>query len=258
MSPEAERIECSVASSAAGADGPPAGAFRMEHEGRFLAVADAIGIRAQTTGAAHRALQSFFEPLLRMVPESVEALRNAIHTAFDSANAVIATGEETHGIATAPDAVALAALGFFGTEVVIAHVGNVRCYRARAGSIAQLTRDHSAVAELRGGEIGDIAERTFDPFHTHHRNLLTRALGMGTPTPEVSTRSARRGDRFLLCTANVWSEVSEAQLQVALDQARSPEDACRLLRCHIGTRSGYVIVAADVGDRSETTRGGEG
>ena len=64
-------------------------------------------------------------------------------------------------------------LYFMPGHAMLAHVGDSRCYQIRDGSITQLTRDHSLVAELvRKGEI------TPEQAKIHpYRNIITRALG---------------------------------------------------------------------------------
>jgi protein phosphatase len=96
-----------------------------------------------------------------------------------------------------------------GDEVSLAHVGDSRAYRMRDGELAQLTRDHSLVAELeRSGQItAEAAE------HHPQRSIITRALG---PEPDVEvdtyTLAGREGDVFLICSDGLTSMISDDEV----------------------------------------------
>src|SRR5688572_32589382 len=82
-------------------------------------------------------------------------------------------------------------------KISIAHVGDSRAYRLRDGEIAQLTDDHSLVAELeRHGKI-TAAEARVHP----QRSMILRALGIGEEV-EVDRYcfEAKAGDVYLLCS----------------------------------------------------------
>jgi PPM family protein phosphatase len=100
-----------------------------------------------------------------------------------------------------------------GDTVVVAHVGDSRCYLLRDGDLIRLTRDHSLVGELvaRG-------KLTEEQAESHpQRSVITRALG---PEPDVlvdvEAYPARAGDLFLLCSDGLTSMVHEPQLKELL------------------------------------------
>jgi PPM family protein phosphatase len=82
-------------------------------------------------------------------------------------------------------------------DVAIAHVGDSRLYRLRAGELERLTEDHTLVAELqRQGKI------TSEEAGRHpQRSIITRALG-AEPDIKVDhhTWPARDGDVYLICS----------------------------------------------------------
>jgi protein phosphatase len=109
-----------------------------------------------------------------------------------------------------------------GDEVSLAHVGDSRAYRMRAGELEQLTRDHSLVAELeRSGQITPEAAE-----HHPQRSIITRALG---PEPDVDvdtyTLTGREGDLFLICSDGLTSMVSDDELGSILRSAGSLDEA---------------------------------
>lgn len=79
----------------------------------------------------------------------------------------------------------------------IAHVGDSRVYRWRAGRLDCLTRDHSWVQEqVDAGRVPEAEARTHP-----RRHLLTRALTGGpSPVTDIGLVPLAPGDRLLLCT----------------------------------------------------------
>jgi PPM family protein phosphatase len=125
-------------------------------------------------------------------------------------------------------------------EIAIAHVGDSRAYRLRAGELVRLTDDHSLVDELmRQGKI--TPEEAVD--HPQ-RSVITRALGP-EPSVEVDTRSysARSGDVYLLCSDGLTTMLPEERL-------------AELMRSHPRLRDlGEALIAAanEAGGRDNIT-----
>jgi len=105
-------------------------------------------------------------------------------------------------------------------RAVIGHVGDSRVYLLRAGKLAQLTIDHSLLAQLiaSGAHV--------DPETFQWRHVVTRALGQ-SGEPDVQIDQARSGDVYLLCSDGLSEVLSEAAIAVLLEQ--SAERACRAL-----------------------------
>jgi serine/threonine protein phosphatase PrpC len=101
-------------------------------------------------------------------------------------------------------------------RVVVAHVGDSRCYMFRAGELRRLTEDHSLVEELR--RQGKLTEE--QAAEHPQRSIITRALGP-EPTVEVDTFRcpARAGDVLLLCSDGLTSMVSEERIAEILATA---------------------------------------
>src|SRR5262249_12651728 len=112
------------------------------------------------------------------------------------------------------------ALHIVDDHAVIAHVGDSRVYRLTAGVLAQLTIDHSLVAQMQAS--GMKLDAGFQ-----WRHVVTRALGTPTGEPEVQRMVIRSGDVFLLCSDGL-SEVLEPDRIAAL-LSQPAEAACRAL-----------------------------
>lgn len=111
-------------------------------------------------------------------------------------------------------------------RMVIAHVGDSRCYRFRDGALQLLTADHSIVGELlRTGTLSE-AEAEVHP----HRNVLTRALGTA-PHVEVDVlqEALRPGDRVLLCTDGLTSVLGDDEVALRLALSEPPESVTKRL-----------------------------
>ncbi|HTE61898.1 MAG TPA: Stp1/IreP family PP2C-type Ser/Thr phosphatase, partial [Solirubrobacteraceae bacterium] len=144
-----------------------------------------------------------------------------------------------------------------GDSVVVAHVGDSRCYLLRDGDLIRLTRDHSLVGELvaRG-------KLTEEQAESHpQRSVITRALG-AYPEVEVDTEvfPARDGDVFLLCSDGLTGMVHEPELKALLgDRERSLEQVGRTLIAaanEAGGRDNITVILFRLED-VEDRRGGE-
>lgn len=110
--------------------------------------------------------------------------------------------------------------------VHLAHVGDSRCYRMRAGRLEQLTQDHTLandVLELRPDLSEDEAARL-------PRNVITRAIGM-TENVRVSVRTLdlAPGDRFVLCSDGLTDALGDDEIAEILATTPSVREHVREL-----------------------------
>ncbi len=108
-------------------------------------------------------------------------------------------------------------------QVIIAHMGDSRAYRLRAGRLKQLTKDHSLVQLLVSS--GDI---TPEEAATHPaRGRLTRNIGMdGEPLPQTRLLKLKSEDLVLLCTDGLTGMLSDQQIQSILNESAPLESQC--------------------------------
>ncbi|NLT05291.1 MAG: Stp1/IreP family PP2C-type Ser/Thr phosphatase [Solirubrobacterales bacterium] len=145
-----------------------------------------------------------------------------------------------------------------GDAVSIGHVGDSRAYRLRDGDLAQLTQDHSLVAELeRSGQLTPEAAE-----HHPQRSIITRALG---PEPDVEvdthTHPARDGDVYLLCSDGLTGMVSDGEVATILRGAPTLEAAAEaLIRAanQSGGRDNITVVLFRLGDDGSGPAAGSG
>jgi PPM family protein phosphatase len=111
----------------------------------------------------------------------------------------------------------------------LVHVGDSRAYLLRAGTLRQLTNDHTLVDKMvQAGEISR-GEADVHP----HRNVLLRALGT-EPKVDVEAHDVGllEGDQVLICSDGLTDMVTEDQIVAILDVTLGqPQDAAdRLVR----------------------------
>jgi serine/threonine protein phosphatase PrpC len=116
----------------------------------------------------------------------------------------------------------VAVLRFARDCAVIGHVGDSRIYRLRDGALAQLTVDHSLLAQMIAAGTPPADSDAF-PW----RQVVMRALGTEHAEPEVSCDGALAGDAYPLCSDDL-SEVLAPEVIAAL-LAPPAEAACRAL-----------------------------
>lgn len=128
---------------------------------------------------------------------------------------------------------------------LVAHVGDSRVYRFADGVLEQVTSDHSLVQMLLdAGEI-DAEHARRHPY----RHVVSAALGVEpAPTPTVQVREPHAGERWLLCTDGLHSEVDDATIAAVLADAEEPERvALRLVNAALaaGGHDNVTVLVVD-------------
>lgn len=181
-----------------------------------------------------------------------EYTAQALLDAAQDANAAVHTRASEHdelrGMGTTLCALALVDTDDDRQALSIINVGDSRCYRWRDGTMAQITRDHSLVEDMRAaGQISD-AEAAVHP----HRNIVTRALGIQAEV-KIDSFSAvpAVGDRFVLCSDGLFNEVPVDRIAATLRRLVDPQEAAaELIRQanESGGRDNVTCVVVDVLD----------
>jgi protein phosphatase len=117
---------------------------------------------------------------------------------------------------------------FLGGRLWVAHAGDSRLYRYRAGALQQITRDHSFSQELL--DAGMISEEEARVLPA--KNLVTRAVG-ASPTlePEVHDYDLESGDIILMCSDGLTEMVTHEGISgmVGADEHDIAQAARRLV-----------------------------
>jgi len=184
-------------------------AATQESFGLFV-VTDGVGGHVNGQEASHLAIETIVDSVLPWVREGQtdgtlwgELLRHGVERAN------FAVYQRNQQIAGSSMGTTVTAALTVGLEVFVANVGDSRTYLYRPGQgLAQLTRDHSTVAQLV--EMGAI---TRDEVYTHpQRNEIYRSLG-ATLSVEVDVfrEPLQDGVVLLLCSDGLWEMVPNEQ-----------------------------------------------
>ncbi|HOE16301.1 MAG TPA: Stp1/IreP family PP2C-type Ser/Thr phosphatase [Syntrophorhabdaceae bacterium] len=140
----------------------------------------------------------------------------------------------------------IAAVLITGNRLSIAHVGDSRVYLIRAGSMEQLTDDHSFVSEQVKREIISSEQAKASAM----KNVLTRALGVH-PEVEVDLDeiSLFDGDMLVLCTDGLTGMVDDDEIFAIANTLHNPAMACEDLVSRAnqnGGKDNITVIIAEI------------
>lgn len=135
-------------------------------------------------------------------------------------------------------------------EMIIGQVGDSRAYLIRDGEMEQVTADHSMVADMVRKGVLTEEQAACHPM----RNYITRAVGTEkTIETDLYSVSRRKGDRWLVCSDGLYSQVSKTEmLRLALTEDLE-EAADRLLEAALENGGKDNISFVLIRDDRETT-----
>lgn len=172
--------------------------------------------------------------------EGARRIAHAVRKANRDVYEISSTHQQHHGMGST---VVAAYLPPSGDEVHIAHVGDSRCYRVRAGQIKQLTRDHSLINDALDIK-PDLTEADLARLP---KNIITRALGMKDVVKvDVRTEKVRPGDIFLLCSDGLSGMVSDPDLCDVMGMTEHVEDTAEVLVAMANDAGGTDNISAVV------------
>lgn len=113
-----------------------------------------------------------------------------------------------------------------GNQLLIAHVGDSRCYVYRSPEFKQVTVDHSLVNELV-----ELGELTRDEAGTHPmKNVITRAIGSREEVDvEITQLTVYDRDIIVLCSDGLTDMVSDSVLLQEFQTWKSLDERARTL-----------------------------
>jgi serine/threonine protein phosphatase PrpC len=138
--------------------------------------------------------------------------------------------------------------------VRIGHVGDSRAYLIREGTLAQLTEDHSLVAELvRSGKLSP-EEAEVHP----QRSVITRALGTEREVDvDAFSVPARTGDVFMLCSDGLTGMVADETILDLVGRNRAQLQAAAKALVDAANRQGgednITLVLFEIADAAGDT-----
>ncbi len=213
----------------------------------LYAVADGMGGHAAGEVASEIAVHTLAD-LAPSLPDS-EQLANAVV----SANYAVINAAREKGRAGMGTTLTAAIL--HKQRLVIAQVGDSRAYLLHQGSMQQLTRDHSLMADMI--EAGKLTE---EEARVHpQRSIITRALGSDPDMqPDIYELNVATGDRLLLCSDGLSSMLEDDAIAHLLARVRDPQRCASMLVNEAIAAGGHdnvtVIVVDVLGDAVKKQR----
>jgi PPM family protein phosphatase len=209
--------------------------------GHLLVVADGMGGAEAGEVASRMAVEALAEVYLSDKNGPPANLRRGMAEANARIHFAGQERAETCGMGTTCTALAVRE-----DRIFVAHVGDSRAYRVRAGVLERLTNDHSVWAEhVRSGD------QRFSPAITSGRNQLTRALGIDPQVAaDITETDLRPGDLLLLCSDGLWSLVTDPEI-LRIVRSGTPEESCRRLVELANDRGGHDNVSVVVAEAQE-------
>ena len=219
----------------------------------MFALADGMGGHPEGEMAAQLALQTLaarFQTQARTkLPDPIAFLRDAVM----AAHLELLAYAKGRGLEDTPRTTVVACVAQ-GGAAYWAHCGDSRLYIVRSGGLLARTRDHS-YTELQEALGRHMQEKV-------NRNVLFTCLGSpGRPMVDLQgPLPLEVGDRLMLCSDGLWSQVPESSIVGLLGAKALPEavpDLVELALREGGLKSDNVTVLALEweGDEEPTTQG---
>jgi serine/threonine protein phosphatase PrpC len=131
-----------------------------------------------------------------------------------------------------------------GNKLSIAHVGDSRAYLIRAGSIVQLTQDHSLVNEQMKKDIITAKQAS----QSEMKNILIKALGISEDTEaELDELTVINNDILLLCTDGLSNMITDETMLDIILSSRNNDAACASLINAANSMGGQDNITAVIG-----------
>jgi protein phosphatase len=201
--------------------------------GWLFAVADGVGGEERGEVASQTAIETLIAGF-RAAPKG-EAHTVLMPRLVQSANTRIYELGRAASPGGSRMATTVVACAFRYDRVVVAHVGDSRCYLIRRGAALQVTRDHTVVAEQV--RLGLLSAREAAEAETRH--LLSRSLGNDLfVNVEIDDRQIQVDDVILLCSDGLHGPVPGTEIGEIVKWSPNLEAAARKLIATANDRDG--------------------
>ena len=205
-------------------------------------VADGMGGYEAGDRASAAVVDAFRTHLAGTGFGTLDSIRDAL-VAADAGVAVVAGDTKRGAGSTVAGAVLIEHEGepFW----LVFNVGDSRVYRHYGSELEQLTVDHSL-----GQEKVDRGEMRREDMATYaDRNVITRAIGAADSTADSWLVPVTNGERLLICSDGLSSELDDESIRATLTMGGTPESVVGALvqRANLnGGRDNISVVVIDV------------
>jgi protein phosphatase len=184
----------------------------LGERGALFLVCDGMGGAAAGEVASQMAVDAVFDVLCAGDPQPrdgfARALRRAVETANDRIFQQSRDNQSERGMGTTCTAAAL-----IDDTLIVAQIGDSRCYVLRNGNLGQVTKDQSLAWQLI--EAGAMTAEDAKAFE--HANIILQALGVQDRVDVVLSKvQLRRGDLVVLCSDGLHGPVTDQEIKEIL------------------------------------------
>ena len=225
-----------------------------EHNEDSLVVAPPLDVVCDGMGG-HAAGEVASEIAVNVIADRVPATPDAaaLGQAVEEANlAIIQAARE--GVGRAGMGCTCTAAMLENERLIVAQVGDSRAYLLHGGTLQQITRDHSLMADfIEAGQI------TPEEARVHpQRSVITRALGSDPRTqPDLFEINVNTGDRLLICSDGLTSMIEDYEIEDILNRTPDPQIAAsKLVNAAIaaGGHDNVTVIVVNVTGFAEVRR----
>jgi PPM family protein phosphatase len=193
-------------------DGRDPFTFKVGDKGALLLVCDGMGGAAAGEVASQMAADAIYESLVAAGPLPRDGFARLLRRAVERANERIfiqsRDNQSERGMGTT-----CTVAGLVDETLVVAQIGDSRCYILRDGKLAQVTKDQSLAWQLI--EAGAMTLDEAKAFE--HANIILQALGVQERVEVVLSQVAlRKGDVALLCSDGLHGPVTDEEILAVL------------------------------------------
>jgi len=182
--------------------------FPLGDKGALLLVCDGMGGAAAGEVASQMAVDAIYDALATAEPLPRDPFARLVRRAVQQANERIFNqsrdNQSERGMGTTCTVAALV-----DDTLVVAQIGDSRCYILRDGKLAQVTKDQSLAWQLI--EAGAMTADEAKAFE--HANIILQALGVQERVEVVLSQvQLRKGDVALLCSDGLHGPVTDEEM----------------------------------------------
>src|SRR4051812_39689784 len=217
--------------------------FKLGEKGAALLVCDGMGGAAAGEVASQMAVDSIYDALAASDAQPRDGFARLLRRAVQHANERIfiqsRDNQSERGMGTTCTVASLV-----DDTLVVAQIGDSRCYVLRDGRLAQVTKDQSLAWQLI--EAGAMTAEEAKAFE--HANIILQALGVQERVDVALSQVAlRKGDVVLVSSDGLHGPVSDEEILQVLREETDVKRACDRLVARALEREGpdniTVVVA---------------
>jgi len=146
--------------------------------------------------------------------QSSKQVARVIEMSFDEANLAILNASISNPLYAGMGTTLVVGV-FLDKRLIVAHLGDSRCYRLRAGVLTQMTKDHSMLQEQVDNGFLTKEQAAYAPG----KNMLTRALGVEEVVRvDMHEHAVEPGDLYLMCSDGLTDMMTDKEIALVLTQ----------------------------------------